>query len=301
MTTQTGTPGNDTLYRGKGVNHIQGGAGYDTFSVAGALSTYTLRVDAQTGDLLLSQGWGDEIRLSSVEALRFGSVEVSAALAMEKLDHLSADGHRLIGGEHGSRLKGSTDLGIQTLQGNGGDDYLYGGKGVEAAAFRGLSSEYRVEHDLATGLYRVRDLVEGRDGVDVVVGIGTLEFADGRFDLTALAQEVGERPPAMAPVDIITGTIDQLGIITIATTSSDDAVLEAGEVFNGGLLFGATGEHLEPFREPTGKADLLERPSECDLWGRLNLSTVYIGSEPFYDPDTILWMGVDPTLPCPEF
>lgn len=63
-----------------------------------------------------------------------------------------------------------------TLQGDAGNDVIDGGDGVDTAVFKGLRSSYALT--LSQGTARVVDLVEGRDGTDVLAGVERLRFAD---------------------------------------------------------------------------------------------------------------------------
>ncbi len=62
------------------------------------------------------------------------------------------------------------------LGGNGGDNVLIGAEGFDIATFEGLRGEYQVE--LLPGAARVTDMVQGRDGRDLCLGIELLRFRD---------------------------------------------------------------------------------------------------------------------------
>ena len=90
----------------------------------------------------------------------------------------------IIGNNVTNILNGNS--GNDTLTGGAGNDTLNGGGGTDIAIFSGLPSEYSVQE---TG----RDLIiidnqAGRDGVDSLFSIETLQFADGVAQLTDLVR-----------------------------------------------------------------------------------------------------------------
>jgi uncharacterized delta-60 repeat protein len=73
----------------------------------------------------------------------------------------------------------SGEDGNDTLRGGGGDDDLFGGSGDDTAAFAGNFSDYTVVYNHLRGGLRVTDRIPGRDGVDQLMDVETLLFADG--------------------------------------------------------------------------------------------------------------------------
>jgi Ca2+-binding RTX toxin-like protein len=73
------------------------------------------------------------------------------------------------------------------LRGNAGYNELRGGAGDDTARFTGLAREYRIQPDGSDLV--VTDSVQRRDGVDRLVSIEWLEFADGRRSAAELAGE----------------------------------------------------------------------------------------------------------------
>lgn len=71
--------------------------------------------------------------------------------------------------------------GDNALQGNGGNDLLDGGEGTDTAVFRGNADDYEVMR--GDGPVRVVDKRVDRDGVDVLISIERLQFADRVVDL----------------------------------------------------------------------------------------------------------------------
>ena len=82
-----------------------------------------------------------------------------------------------------AQLRGARNSGIvgndrdNVLGGNSGDNVLVGGGGRDVVTFQGARAEYRIE--LIGGAARVTDLVEGRDGRDLCLGVELLRFSDG--------------------------------------------------------------------------------------------------------------------------
>jgi hypothetical protein len=68
---------------------------------------------------------------------------------------------------------------------------------MDTAVYRGLRSDYVVEFDSTIGAYTVKDLIEKRDGTDVLNSTERLRFADGEFNIDDLAtlKPVTEPPP----------------------------------------------------------------------------------------------------------
>lgn len=83
---------------------------------------------------------------------------------------------RLTGGAHADHLAGGE--GSDILRGGGGNDLLDGGEGDDFAVFSGLRSAYSwtIDGDTIT--------VTGPDGIDTLVGIELLRFADELVSLT---------------------------------------------------------------------------------------------------------------------
>lgn len=85
----------------------------------------------------------------------------------------SRDGS-IVGNARDNRLIGND--GDNTFTGAGGDDTIEGGLGSDLAVYRGPIGQYHVERDSDT-IY-VIDLVDDRDGSDVLTGVERLRFKD---------------------------------------------------------------------------------------------------------------------------
>jgi hypothetical protein len=100
--------------------------------------------------------------------------------------YLGGDGADIIVGRNGDdHIEGfdGDDMlfggaGNDALVGGKGNDYIDGGPGYDIAVFSGLRSEYTVERQ-SFSQYRV----VGPDGIDTVVGVESLQFADTTLPL----------------------------------------------------------------------------------------------------------------------
>lgn len=65
------------------------------------------------------------------------------------------------------------------LRGNGDDDFLDGGEGIDTAIYSGTAESYVVEFtDLAGYSLKIMDLTANRDGFDSLINVERLQFAD---------------------------------------------------------------------------------------------------------------------------
>jgi Ca2+-binding RTX toxin-like protein len=94
------------------------------------------------------------------------------------------DGHFIISGNNGAdRLTGgalsdtiSGGAGADTLTGGGGNDLLDGGAGGDTAVYSGNYAGYQIDN--VSGGLQVTHLGDGADGVDLLLNINVLQFAD---------------------------------------------------------------------------------------------------------------------------
>ncbi|MGQ7814938.1 peroxidase family protein [Metapseudomonas furukawaii] len=102
-------------------------------------------------------------------------------------------------------------------------EILQGDAGLDAAAYRGLSSEYEwtVNPD---GSVTITDLVAGRDGTDRLTGIERLQFADGVLDLSG----TDARPEGL--VSISDGTPEVGSLLTASLEGVSDADNAGGTI-----------------------------------------------------------------------
>jgi serralysin len=163
-----GHDADDRVYGGNGNDTLDGGDGAD-------------RLDGGPGNDLLLGGSGDDLLLGGLGDDRlFGGDGLDLVYGGDGADHLfgRAGGDVLVGGDGGDRLHGED--GADRLRGGAGDDTLLGGEGDDVAYYTGLRADYAVTRT-ADGVTTVRDLApltDGDDGIDWLLGVELLRFAD---------------------------------------------------------------------------------------------------------------------------
>ena len=83
-----------------------------------------------------------------------------------------------IGGSGNDTLKGNKVANV--LKGNGGNDQIDGGDGIDTAVFQGAKADYTITKQ-ANGSYIVADATASRDGTDTLVSIEQFQFSDQLF------------------------------------------------------------------------------------------------------------------------
>ncbi|NIJ21870.1 VCBS repeat-containing protein [Sphingomonas naasensis] len=162
----SGGADNDTLWGDDGNDYLHGGTGLD--QLFGGNGTDTL--DGGDGDDELSGGTGND-NLSGGEGN----------------DQLSGDDNDdiLSGGNGNDALYGGN--GNDRLTGGGGLDYLDGGSGTDTAVYSGSLFEYSIYRfgPIASVVHNgPGGAGSGADGVDLLLGVERLQFADVTIDLT---------------------------------------------------------------------------------------------------------------------
>jgi Ca2+-binding RTX toxin-like protein len=132
---------------------------------------------------------------------------------------------RLDGGAGRDTLDGGA--GRDTLIGGAGNDAIEGGSGNDTAIFSGIKDDYAIT--LVDGKVEVVDLnvADGNDGIDLLTGIETLQFKDGKL-----------APPTMiGAIDLATldGTNGFRLIGIDANDGSGRSVSSAGDVNGDGF------------------------------------------------------------------
>jgi len=169
-------------------------------------------LDGYTGDDLIDGGAG--IDVASYDS-SFAAVRVDLAKVGVAQDTLGAGVDTLVNIEG---LKGSAfcDIligGVQddTFEGGKGDDIIDGGAGTDTAIYRGASKDYTWTKN-ANGTWTVR----GAEGVDTLLNVERLQFADKTVTLTSSST---------------TATVDDVAKTKVIATSANsdfrDAVISA--------------------------------------------------------------------------
>ncbi|GGC20365.1 hypothetical protein GM672_19835 [Massilia buxea] len=161
-----GHAGMNILVGNDGADTIDGGAGFDFASYRNA-----------TGGVTANLATGTSLGADGADVLR--NIEGLEGSAWNDL---------LVGGAGGNILDGGA--GNDTLQGGAGDDSLTGGSGDDTAVFAGNLADYTIVTGV-DGRITVTDLQAGRDGSDILHGIGHLQFADQAVHLAPVDRLVG--------------------------------------------------------------------------------------------------------------
>jgi Ca2+-binding RTX toxin-like protein len=182
--------GNDVIYGDAGNDLITVRWGSDT--IHGGADTDTLSFAAVAANLALDLGTGSTSYYESGQYLDAngnvtGSFEGWVAVTWDGIENL-------IGG-----------VGSDTLTGDARRNRLDGGFGADSAVFHGRSTDYAITR-LANGNVEVRDLVAGRDGIDILVNIETAKFADGRTYDVATGTWITTRIVGTENADTLNGT-----------------------------------------------------------------------------------------------
>lgn len=183
-----GGAGDDIILPGYGIDFVVGGVGTDTISYQDEFTGFRIVMEASAA--ADGQDLGTVQRGSS-----FDAPLPEAAVEDYFVDIKSAKGGRgddiLVGSDGNNFLDGGT--GDDAFQGNGGNDTLIGGSGShDVAVYRGDFVEYKIETGPAQDLI-VHDLVENRDGYDVLSGVELLQFHDGALNVDDLLESLQER------------------------------------------------------------------------------------------------------------
>jgi len=246
-----GFGGNDTIIGGNGSDYIYGGSGNDTITAIGTQAS----VNGGAGADIMDGGY---IRYSDSD----GAVQIDMTNGIGKgayaegdkfTNELGVEGSSyndtiigsvnndyitgyfgddiLIGGDGDDTIYGGYSWGNSSSDGNDiitggkGNDYIVGQVGNDKAIFTGNRADYDITYDATTQKYTVTDKVADRDGVDTLVDVESLEFADGVYSL------VNDGTTAIPTVDIVdesdTGK-SNTDNITSDTTATITGTAEAG-------------------------------------------------------------------------
>jgi hypothetical protein len=207
------------------VNTYDGRDGVDSLSFERLPQSYFTITQNADGSVSVDSVSGAsalyKIKLINVELLyfSFGSEVVDLRTAFNTSDQPSvitgtAAGDNLTGTERAdsiaglagndsiSGLGGNDTLqggdGDDTLVGGAGDDALSGGTGMDVARFTGSAGEYRLGFDNVAKQVYVTDTQSGRDGVDRLLDVDTLQFADRSVSMTTKAHgSYADLPPEL--------------------------------------------------------------------------------------------------------
>ena len=214
--------GNDVMIGDVGADVLDGGEGsQDVVDYSKSSDAVNVNLDKQRGQGGTAEG--DTIR--NVEGVIGSSFD--DALTGDKNDNLlvgNAGNDQLVGGE-----------GNDFLIGGEGNDQLDGGQGTDVAKFSGNMSDYQFDRN-ADGQLVVTDLRPGSpDGVDRLVDVEVLAFADKSEAVGALFNSLlaNQNQAASLP-----SSVDSASIRTVDASSASDSI-------RGDTDFGKTVNDLE--------------------------------------------------------
>ncbi len=236
--TVNGAAGNDTINAGDGDDTITGGAGNDTIDGGDGVDTAVFggtvaqSTVSTTGGTTTVTGPDGTDTLSNVEYLRFadGTLIVGAGGGQLFSGTANADtltgtafndtinagaGADTVNGAAGNDTINAGD-GDDTITGGAGDDTIDGGAGADTAVFTGVRADYQL---------RTTDgvtTITGPDGIDTLVNVERLQFADGFYDMTGapIVNTINGTPNA----DTLNGTS---GVDAVNGGDGDDIITGA--------------------------------------------------------------------------
>lgn len=153
-----GLGGDDTLVGGSGeANELYGGIGDDVFIVS-------------ANDTIVERAG------EGLDAVLTTNSSFTLAANIENLDFTGEGDFTGTGNASANVIQGGD--GADTLMGRGGNDTLIGGGGDDVAVYVGNRADYTIE--LTLDGYRVTDNTADRDGVDLLMDVERVTFADGQ-------------------------------------------------------------------------------------------------------------------------
>ena len=164
-----GLAGNDSLLGGTGNDVIAGGSGNDTLDGGAGLDIADYRataaVNANLATAMATQGT-DTDTLINIEAI-FGSSNADVLRGLDRAGNIG-----------------------ETFRGNGGNDSIDGGTGIDTAEFNASVNDYTIVRTPGTMNIVVTHKSGGVDGVDTLNNIEHLQFADRIVAFGPRAEEV---------------------------------------------------------------------------------------------------------------
>ena len=188
--------GNDTVNALAGADTVRAGAGND--SVAGGDGADWLY--GESGDDTLDGGAGDDRLVGGAgrdigDYRRGGALNASLATgkALQGTDVDTLISIEAVFGSVGADtlrgLDGAGNVG-ETLRGNGGNDSIDGGTGIDTAEWLGNLADYTITRTPGTTAINVTHKNAGADGSDSLVNIEHLQFADRIVAFGTRAEDV---------------------------------------------------------------------------------------------------------------
>ena len=181
--------GNVSVQSALGQTTTWGAGGYNLTvgngsNVVTFMNSVSVQVQATGANIKLDLVNGTTIQSSANAVLLGGAVNLVLLGEAALSGAGNGSANQLVGNYGANTLSGFG--GSDTLNGGWGDDTLNGGTEIDTAAFSGQSTQYRIDK-IQDGTYRVTDLIAGRDGVDIVIDVERLQFADRTMEQVSAA------------------------------------------------------------------------------------------------------------------
>jgi T5SS/PEP-CTERM-associated repeat protein len=267
-----GGDGNDTLYGGPGDDQVYGEGGNDL--IIGGDGRGNDYYDGGSGNNTVEyQSATLPINVNLETGTASGDPDIGTDTLVNIQNVIGGSGNdTIIGNAQDNILVGGP--GSDTLAGQGGNDILIGdilvsggtdggpivtqadSGGIDTAVFSGLQADYSISRTEG-GEYIVTDNRPGHpDGVDTLIGIERIRFADGEHDIKSLftpsapvdanaaSNHVAENAANGTQVGI-TATASEFGLATITYSLTDNAGGRFAIDANTGVVTVADGSKLD--------------------------------------------------------
>jgi len=276
----TGLDGQDTLIGGEGADTLDGGTGVDSLVGGGDDDLYII---TSSGDKVVEvESGGDEDEVTStVDFTLANHVEVLTLMGESNLRGAGNNQDNILNGNSGANeLSGNggndtilANEGDDRIDGDKGDDEIDGGDGNDVATYAGIFDGYQITFDEEGQSYIIEDIddSDGNEGMDILVGVESVEFTDQVVELTTASQPSGEMP-MMSIGDVTkpegTGSVSTAFDFPVTLSAASDteitvdyAVQGNGVTASTGTLTFAAGE-TEQFVSVAVAADSVDEPDQ---------------------------------------
>jgi Ca2+-binding RTX toxin-like protein/alpha-tubulin suppressor-like RCC1 family protein len=188
-----GGSGNDQIKGGVGDDLIDGGTGADQVVFSGVFTDYVISFKKEGVVFTVRDTVGGRDgtdTLIGVESFEFADGTKTSGDAY-KIVYGTSLGDDLYGNDLDNELYGSS--GNDVLEGKKGNDTIYGGIGSDTVIYSGNYMDYNISHSAGSSIYIVMDLVDGRDGTDMLSNVENIRFADRTMSVGLLIDDSGNK------------------------------------------------------------------------------------------------------------
>ena len=211
----TSNSGNDIVNTGAGDDLIIGGNGAGNDSYDGGSGTDTVRYTSAIASITVNLETGSANATVGNDAAQIG---------VDTLSNIE----NVVAGPFNDTLRGT--VANNSFNGSGGSD---------TAVFSGTDTDYTITYDGASGALTVADKIAGRDGIDTLVLVETLQFSNGNKLASLYAVNKVQGTAAANTLNGTVGTDEILGLDgndTLNGNAGDDTLDggTGGDTMNGG-------------------------------------------------------------------